>query len=162
MILRRSGCVAWKLRGPPFPAPILAELRNRHESTHHFEGVELLFDLLRKHGREPVAGRNVSSPVIILGRPCIMELDPWAEGNVPFAAMGRAWQTPCTPVRNSRCLRKIVVIATLPFLGGCTRGIRSLRAEAWCFVGGAEDGRARVRICAVACLMLKDYFSASV
>jgi hypothetical protein len=35
--------------------------------AYHFERVELLLDLLRKHRGEPVASRDISSAVVIVG-----------------------------------------------------------------------------------------------
>ena len=37
------------------------------EITHHLEAVQLLLDLLREHGRKPVACCNVSSAVVVMG-----------------------------------------------------------------------------------------------
>lgn len=35
--------------------------------AYHFERVELLFDLLRKHRGKPIAGCDISPAVIIVG-----------------------------------------------------------------------------------------------
>lgn len=47
--------------------------------TYHLEGVELLFDLLSKHGRQAVAGCNLASAIILSTGPGIVELDSRAE-----------------------------------------------------------------------------------
>lgn len=60
-------------------------------STYHFEIVELLLDLLSQHGCEPVAGRDLSTPIVLLARPSIVEHDSGGESGVPLGtAVGRA------------------------------------------------------------------------
>ncbi len=69
--------------------------------TYHFEGVELLLDLLGQHWRQPIASRNIASAVVIVAAPGIMKLDSWIEADVPGTAMGRAWQAPRAPIHHS-------------------------------------------------------------
>jgi hypothetical protein len=91
--------------------------------SYHFEGVELFLDLLCKHRREPVAGCNVSSAVIVLRRPRIVELNTRAEGNVSFATLWSAWKTPRASIRNARS-RKVVLITNGALVVGRARRIR--------------------------------------
>lgn len=48
--------------------------QQRNMTTDHFERIELLLDLLSKHGCQPVAGGNLSASVILAAGPSIVKL----------------------------------------------------------------------------------------
>ena len=54
----------------------------RQDQTYHLESVEFLFDLLSKHRSKTVARSNISSAIIVGGRPRIIELNTRAEADV--------------------------------------------------------------------------------
>jgi len=58
----------------------------------HLEGVELLFDLLSKHGRESITCCNLSTTIILCWRMNIKELHLVVERNVT----ARIWKAPST------------------------------------------------------------------
>ncbi len=57
--------------------------------TYHLEGIELLLDLLSKHWRQAIAGRNLASSIVFAARPCIMELNPWTKCGIAFGSTRR-------------------------------------------------------------------------
>lgn len=61
-------CEVSTLRGLPSPRWVLVDIKHAlSRYTCHFERVQLLLDLLREHGRKPVACCNVSSAVVVMG-----------------------------------------------------------------------------------------------
>jgi len=48
----------------------------------HFEGIELLFDLLCKHWSQTVAGCNLPPAVVLCTWPSVVKLDSRAKRNV--------------------------------------------------------------------------------
>jgi hypothetical protein len=55
-------------------------------NTDHLEVVNLLTNLLGKQRRQAVAGRDISTAVVLARRPGVVELDTRAEGDVPSNA----------------------------------------------------------------------------
>jgi hypothetical protein len=50
--------------------------------TNHFEVVDLLPNLLGKEGSETVAGRNLSTSIILAARPGFVELNARTEDDI--------------------------------------------------------------------------------
>lgn len=70
----------------------LGRLVNFH---FHFEGVQLLLDLLSEHWRQAIARRNLTAPVILSTWPRVVKDNPWAESSISLAGatLGRGWST---------------------------------------------------------------------
>ena len=61
----------------------------RESRAYHLESIQLLLDLLSKHGCETVAGGNFSASVVFHTRPSIMKLNPRTEAYVASKAARR-------------------------------------------------------------------------
>jgi hypothetical protein len=60
--------------------------------AYHLEGVQLLLDLLRKHGGQSVAGSNLTATIVLLTRPSIVEDDTGRESSVTLGrSVGSVW-----------------------------------------------------------------------
>lgn len=69
-----------------------------HWQTYHFEGIELLLNLLSEHWSEPVARGNLSTTIVLRGRPGVMELDAGTEADIPERTLGCGGKTPCARI----------------------------------------------------------------
>ena len=69
IIIRRNVCEVSTARGLPSPERdvSICYTRNVAGPAYHFERIELFLDLLREHRGEPVASRDISSAVVIVG-----------------------------------------------------------------------------------------------
>lgn len=80
--------------------------------THHFEVVDLLPNLLSKQGGETVAGRNLSTSVVLAARPGFVELNARAEHDISTGNSLRGdRRTLGLGGREPSCVRKEVILS---------------------------------------------------
>jgi hypothetical protein len=117
---------------------LVESIRNR-QVTYHLEGIEFFLNLLRQHRCEPIAGRNISSTVVVLRRPGIVELYTWAECDVSFATLWCAGETSGASIRYTRCPCEVVVVSSARLLLWCIWRMGSWRIEAWGYICGTQN-----------------------
>ena len=107
--------------------------------TYHLKAIQLLLNLLCQHRRQPIASSNLASSIIKVARISVMELDPWAKGDVSRCVT--AWCSRSTlPIRASESCQGHEVIFTLD-----CNGIGSSMTRSWWLTisGSARCTRAR-------------------
>lgn len=76
----------------------------------HLEGVELFLDLLGQHGRQAVAGSDLTPTVVLAARPGVVEHDPGAKGCVALMSLWSPWST-LSVLTEPQSRHKVVFIA---------------------------------------------------
>lgn len=80
-------CRSWNSHEPPSPISSQYVVKSfGYENPYHFEGIKLFFDLLSKHWGESVTSCNFTPAIVLLARPGIMKLYPWAERGISFGS----------------------------------------------------------------------------
>ena len=82
----------------------------KSRAAYHLERVELFLDLLRKHRRETVAGRNLAPSVVLLAWPCVVEDDARRERRVSLPALWRSRGALCV-LSETKGRHEVVFVA---------------------------------------------------
>lgn len=78
--------------------------------TYHFEGIELLLDLLGQHWCQAVAGSDLAPTVILLAGPSIVKNDSWREGSIALRAALRCDRCTLSVLTQSEGRHKIILV----------------------------------------------------
>lgn len=117
VVIRRSVCKSSSFR--ELPSPVRPNRQSRNVSslpgimlrTYHFEVVQLLLDLLSKHGGQAVAGSNFAAAIVLSTGPCVVEDDSGAEGCVALARTLRSSGGTLGVLAEPEGRHKVVLIA---------------------------------------------------